>query len=77
MEPTSQPKPFISVPEWGREYFDPPLGRARAYALAHQLGIATRLGQRKLVIARRAADELAAPAVQRARAAAEAHATDG
>lgn len=67
MEAPSHPKPFISVPEWGRSYFDPPLGRARAYALAHQLGLAIRLGERKLVIARRAAEELATTAVERAR----------
>lgn len=59
--------PFLSVQQWGREFFDPPLGRAASYRLAHELGLAIRLGERKLVIARRAADELATPTVERAR----------
>lgn len=64
---TASHAPFMSIPDWGRTYFDPPLGRARAYALAHELGLAVRLGQRKLVVPRRAADELATVAVERAR----------
>lgn len=67
MQPARGPTPFITVPQWGREYFEPPLGRARAYALAHELGLAIRLGERKLVIPRRAADELASAAIARAR----------
>jgi hypothetical protein len=62
-----EPTGFISVPEWGRTYFTPPLGRARAYELAHELGLALRLGERKLVIPRRALEELTAGAVERAR----------
>lgn len=60
-------KPFLSIPQWGVQFFDPPLGRARAYALAHELGLAIRLGERKLVVSRRAAEELAVPTIERAR----------
>lgn len=67
MEPSTRPrKPFLSIAEFG-QLFEPPLGRARAYALAHELGVALRLGQRKLVVPRRAIEELESAAVARAR----------
>jgi hypothetical protein len=54
---------FLNIPEWGALMGWKP---ARAYQMAHQLGIAIRISERRWVIPRAAIEALARPAIERA-----------
>ena len=65
MEVDDQERPFLSIKEFGELMGVKP---ARANTLAHQLGIAIRVGERRLLVPRAAVEALGNTAVARARA---------